>query len=140
MTKYALLYEDTNGLSYIGSFIGKNHYKIKFVMYRYLKSLMVKSGYDIELNSVLFCVHAIRSNKKYVYVGETDKIESEIGEFKSINRVYRASDEGKSKLMEKLRVAGEVPYKHTHSYREQYDREDISMSESDSEFDSNEYN
>ena len=35
MTKYALIYKNDNNESiFCGSFIGKNHHKIKFVMYR----------------------------------------------------------------------------------------------------------
>lgn len=131
MTKYALLYKnENNDLVYVGSFKGKNHYKIKFVMYRYLKTI-------IGSTSIIFCVHAIRSNKFYAYVGETTKLQTNlIKEIKSINRVYKASDEQYDELLGKLKNKV-VPYIKTHSYREEIDNEELSMSESDSEFDSN---
>ena len=44
MTKYSLIYKNDNNESiFCGSFIGKNHYKIKFVMYINVNLFICKS-------------------------------------------------------------------------------------------------
>lgn len=135
MTKYAVLCENNNNeLMYIGSFIGKNHYKIKFVVYRYLKNILETK------TPITFAIHSLRINKWYVYIGTTETlqpIEIRTEKIKSINRVYRASGEDSRKFLAKLK-GGSIPYTKTHSYRENYNYDDVSVSESDSEFDSNE--
>ena len=134
MVKYDALYENENNeLVYIGSFIGKNHYKIKFIVYNYLKNILQTT------NQIVFAIHAVRINKFFVYIGNTVKIRSiEITteKIKSINKVNKASSKQSDNFLKKLE--GEtISYTKTHEYREKSDDE-ISISETDSECDSNE--
>jgi glutamyl-tRNA reductase len=128
MTKYVFLYEDNNGeLKYCGSFIGKNHYKIKFQIYKYLKKLLNK-------NEIMFGIQEIKKNIFTVYIGKF--IEQNYKyiagtKVKCINRVCGVGGKKAKDFIDKFRGTP-VRYEKTHSYREEYD-DDISMSESDSE-------
>lgn len=139
MTKYAMFYENENNeIMFVGSFIGKNHHKIKFVMYRYLKTILGTS------KPIVFSVYGVRKRTNIVYVGSSEKMQIEtINEIKSINNVVKASKEVscvfKDKISNQIRKNGEIAYTHTHAYRETYNDDSITVSESDSEFDSNEY-
>ena len=126
MTKYAFLYTDNNDeLKYCGSFIGKNYYKIKFQIYKYLKKLLNK-------NEIMFGIQEIKKNIFTIYIGkfiEQDYKYIAGTKVKCINRVCAV--EGK-KAKDFMARDTPVRYEKTHSYREEYD-DDISMSESDSE-------
>ena len=133
MTKYALIYENLNGQPvYTGSFVGKNHYRIKFIMYRYLKKLLTQE------KPITFAIQEVKTNKFYVYVGKTEKIQTaDICGVKisSINKVSalpkKQATEFRKKLIYKTQP---IPYTKTHEYREDYDSDETSLSETDSEF------
>lgn len=132
MTKYGLVYENENNeLVYTGHFIGKNHYRIKFVMYRYLKKLLASRI------TIMFAIYEMRSRNLHVYLGKNKKIKptniNQI-EIASINRVYKAPNKEANKFIKKIKSQS-TPYTKTHEYREEYDNDELSMSETDSELD-----
>ena len=129
MTKYAFIYQNSeNKLKYCGSFIGKNHYKIKFEIYRHLKKILNK-------NEIMFGIREIRKNIFMVYNGKYEKQDCKYlagTKVKCINKVYGVKGKKAIDFVNKFKGSG-IPYEKTHSYREEYDEDYISMSESDSE-------
>jgi hypothetical protein len=133
MTKYAIVYKDQNNeLIYTGSFIGKNHYRIKFVMYRYLKKLLMST----KQKPIMFAIYEIKSRKFRVYMGKTEEIKSTYIhgiKIKSINKVCKVPKKHADKFIKRIK-SQPIPYVKTHAYREEYDSDELSMSETDSEF------
>ena len=130
MTKYGLVYKTNDGqIVYTGSFIGKNHHRIKFVMYRYLKKILEPS------KSIKFAIQEVRTNKKYVYIGTSTKSDNtDIG----VNTVKKASKHQESNFWKEIKsIQTHIPYTKTHSYREEYDSDELSLSETDLELDEN---
>jgi len=131
MTKYALIYKnDKNETVFTGSFIAKNHYRIKFAMYKYLKSILSPK------KKIKFAIKEIKTGIIRIYIGTTEEITENIRgvKFKAINRVFEPSNEKDAKIIwNKIKPKETIPYIKTHDYREEYDSDELSMSETDSE-------
>jgi len=130
MAKYALIYKnDKNETVFTGSFIGKNHYGIKFLMYRYLKSILLP-------NNSIVLEREIKTGITRIYIGTTKEITENIGgvKVKAINRVFEPFNETDAKIIwNKIKPKETIPYIKTHDYVEEYDSDELSMSETDSE-------
>lgn len=133
-----MFYENNNNeLMFVGSFIGMNYHRIKFVMYRYLKTTLKTS------EPIVFGIYEVKKQKLYIYVGSSKKTRNESIEWiKSVNKVSKAPTDidnvFRNNILDKIRKDGQIMYTKTYSYREVYDNDDIITSETDSEFDSNE--
>jgi len=131
MTKYALIYKnDNNETIFCGSFIAKNHHRIKFVMYRYLKSILGPK------KRIRFAIRQIKTGITRIYIGTTKEMKETIGgvKIKAINKVFEPSCEDDARIIwNKIKPKGTIPYTKTHDYREEYDSDELSMSETDSE-------
>jgi len=137
MTKFCFLYEDNNNeLKYNGSFIGKNHHTIKFQIYKYLKGILDRS-------EIIFAIHELKKDIHRVFIGKS-KIQNGVYiegyKLKSINKVYSANKQITEDFLKKT-YDNKILYEKTHSYREEYEFDDLSMSETDSEleFDDDEF-
>jgi hypothetical protein len=132
LKKYGLIYQNENNeMTYLCSFYGRNHYKIKFVMYRYLKKIL-------NTNKIMFSIHDVKKNDFYVYIGKNIPIKPtkiKTTKIKSINRVYQATDKQTDDFIDKFDNS-EIPIDKSHNYKEQYNSDELSMSETDSEYDS----
>ena len=127
MTKYGLIYEnDKNEIVYNGHFIGKNHYKIKFVMYRYLKKILTLE------KPIIFAIYEVRTRDLHIYIGKTQTRKIKPSRIALINRVYKATDKEADRFTHKIKEQS-LPYNRTHQYIEEYNDDDLSMSETDSE-------
>ena len=132
MTKYALIYENNDGKTiFSGSFVGKNHYRIKFVMYKYLKKILKTK------KPIIFAIREIKNQKNIFYEGTTKKEHHQWingVKIKAINRVKKIDKSLANKFWEKIKSKDTtIQYTHTHSYREEYLSDEVSLSETDSE-------
>lgn len=128
MTKYGMVYENNNGkIVCVASFVGKNHFKIKFKIYR-----LIRENHNFSTSPIVFGIHEFRKNIIYVYVGETQKVDNSKT---TISRVYGATQNQCDDFTKKLEALKKIPYVSKYKFREEYDDEELSMSESDSELD-----
>lgn len=120
MAKYALIFEDEyNKLIFVGTFIGNNHYKIKFKMFQYIKDEFKSKGI-ILYGHKKFGIYEFKKNIIHWYEGSTKKIKPQkLGKIKikSILQVNKISEDNSGEIFNKIN-SNLVQYENKINYKE----------------------
>lgn len=132
MPKYRLIFENEhNQLIYVGSYVGPNHYKIKFEMYRYMKDDFKSRGITLSAQKK-FGIYEMKKQIIHWYVGQTVKISPQRilnAKITSIHKVYKISEDDCGEILNKIKKTN-VPYLSVTKYKENLEDEMSHDSES----------
>lgn len=132
MPEYGLVFEnELNQLIYVGSYVGPNHYKIKFEMLKYMKNYFKSRGIAISVQKK-FGIYEMKKQIIHWYVGQTVKISPQRilnAKITSIHKVYKISDDDCGEILNKIKDT-KVPYLSVTKYKENLEDEMSHDSES----------